>query len=131
MKKVLIVLAILTFLSCKKDIQEPHAKPIESNERIPAVTKTPEAMGKTIFEEKGNCIACHLPDKKRIGPSLRDIAKIYKDKNANIVTFLKGDADPIVDPSQFEVMKTNFAITEEMPDEELKALEAYIYSNLK
>jgi cytochrome c len=29
------------------------------------------------------------------------------------------------------VMKTNFAITEEMSDEELKALEAYMFSKLK
>ncbi|MET0945223.1 MAG: cytochrome C552, partial [Flavobacterium sp.] len=56
---------------------------------------------------------------------------IYKDKNASIVTFLKGEGEPIVDPSQYEVMKTNFAVTKAMSDDELKALEAYVYSNLK
>ena len=48
-----------------------------------------------------------------------------------MVTFLKGNAEPIVDPSQFAVMKTNFPITQAMSDEELKAIESYIYSNLK
>jgi cytochrome c len=48
-----------------------------------------------------------------------------------MVSFLKQEAEPIVDPSQYEVMKTNFAITEEMSDEELIALEAYIFSTLK
>jgi cytochrome c len=38
---------------------------------------------------------------------LQDIAKIYKDKNADMVSFLKGEGEPIVDPSQYEVMKTN------------------------
>jgi hypothetical protein len=43
--------------------------------------------------------------------------------------FFKGEGEPIVDPSQYEVMKTNFAITKAMSDEELKALEAYVYSH--
>jgi cytochrome c len=127
MKKVLLLFAILTFFSCKKESQEPFGKPEASSETV----KTPEVLGKEIFVTKGNCVACHLPDKKLIGPSLHDIAKIYKDKNASIVTFLKGDSEPLVDPSQFAVMKTNFAITEEMSDEELQALEAYINSYLK
>jgi cytochrome c len=129
MKKLLFLFAILTFLSCKKESQESFGKPEASTDA--EVVKTPETIGKEIFETKGNCIACHLPDKKLIGPSLHDIAKIYKDKKANMVTFLKGEGEPIVDPSQYEVMKTNFAITEEMSDEELQALEAYVYSTLK
>lgn len=47
-----------------------------------------------------------------------------------MVVFLKGEGEPIVDPTQFEVMKANFAITKAMSDDELKALEAYVYSNL-
>jgi cytochrome c len=129
MQKLLIIVTLLVLVSCKKESQEPFGKPVETADS--ATVKSPEIVGKEIFENKGNCIACHLPDKKLIGPSLHDIAKIYKDKNADMVTFLKGDGEPIVDPSQFEVMKTNFAITEEMSDEELQALEAYIYSNLK
>jgi cytochrome c len=127
MKKVLLLFAILTFFSCKKESQESFGKPEASSENV----KTPEVVGKEIFITKGNCVACHLPDKKLVGPSLQDIAKIYKEKNGNMVTFLKGDSEPIVDPSQYEVMKTNFAITEEMSDEELQALEAYINSYLK
>lgn len=127
MKKVLLLFAILTFFSCKKESQESFGKPETTAENV----KTPEDLGKEIFVTKGNCVACHLPDKKLVGPSLHDIAKIYKDKKGNIVTFLKGDSEPIVDPSQFAVMKTNFAITEEMSDEELQALEAYINSYLK
>ncbi|MFT7165006.1 MAG: cytochrome c, partial [Flavobacterium sp.] len=34
-------------------------------------------------------------------------------------------------PSQYEVMKTNFVVTKAMSDEELEAIEAYVYSNLK
>ena len=45
--------------------------------------------------------------------------------------FTEKQRPEIVDPSQYDVMKTNFAITKIMSDEELKGLEAYIYSNLK
>ncbi|HEU0135943.1 MAG TPA: c-type cytochrome [Flavobacterium sp.] len=84
--------------------------------------------GRALFDNKGNCAACHQPDQRIIGPSIAEIAKIYKDSNGDIVAFLKENAEPIVDPEQYEVMKTNFAITKKMSDQELKALEAYIYS---
>jgi cytochrome c len=48
-----------------------------------------------------------------------------------MVTFLKGEGEPIVDPTQYAVMKDNFAITKNFSEEELKALEAYVYSHLK
>lgn len=132
MKKVLFLSAVLAFASCKKETSEPTNAATESvSEGESAKAKTPEELGKQIFESNGNCFACHQPDQKVVGPSIKEIAKIYKDKNGNIVTFLKGNAEPIVDPSQFEVMKTNFAITQSMSDEELKAIESYIYSHLK
>ena len=133
MKKVLFLSAVLAFASCKKESQEPFGKSNESTESTSggesAKAKTPADLGKEIFEGKGNCAACHQPDQKIIGPSIKEIAKIYKDKNGNMVDFLKGNAKPIVDPSQFSVMETNFPITKAMYDEELKALEAYMYNN--
>lgn len=135
MKKVLFLSTVLAFASCKKE-QEPFGKSTEStkesySEGESAEAKTPEALGQSIFEGKGNCISCHQVDQKIIGPSIQEIGKTYKDKKGDIVTFLKGNADPIVDPSQFSVMKTNFPVTQAMSDEELKAIEAYIYSHLK
>ncbi|PIF32016.1 cytochrome c [Flavobacterium sp. 9] len=133
MKKVLFLSAVLAFASCKKESTEnPTENSTESySEGESAKAKTPEALGKEIFEGQGNCISCHQVDQKVIGPSLQEIAKTYKDKKGDIVTFLKGNAEPIVDPSQFAVMKTNIPITQAMSDEELKAIETYIYSNLK
>lgn len=135
MKKILFLTAILALSSCKKESQEPFGKTENTTETYSegetAEAKTPEELGKSIFEGKGNCTSCHQVDQKVIGPSIQEIAKIYKDKNANIVIFLKGNGEPIVDPSQFAVMKTNFPVTQAMSDEELKALETYIYSHLK
>jgi len=44
---------------------------------------------------------------------------------------LREESEPIIDPSKYDIMKTNFAITKSMNDEELKALENYIFSFLK
>ncbi|HSD09097.1 c-type cytochrome [Flavobacterium sp.] len=129
MKKLyLIGFAVLTILSCKKESQEPFGKPTETTS---TETKTPEVLGKEIFEGKGNCVACHQVDQKVVGPSIQEMAKIYKEKNGNIVSFLKGDSDAIVDPAQFPVMQANLEITKTFTDEELKAVEAYINSHLK
>ena len=122
MRQIAFIFILALVVSCKKESAEPFGKD---------TTKTPIALGKELFETKGNCVACHLKDQKVIGPSIQDIAKTYQAQNASIVSFLKENAKPIVDPSQYEVMKTNFAITKMMSDEELQAIEAYMYSNLK
>lgn len=128
MKKLIVLSALIALYSCKKEeTKKESLYPTNTEE----VAQTPIELGKEIFEGKGNCIACHQIDKKVIGPSLQDITAIYKSKNADLVTFLKGEGEPIVDPSQYEVMKANFALTKAMSDEELKALEAYIYSHVK
>ena len=126
MKKVALLACLIFVFSCKKESEETFGQPNPTE-----VSQTPEQLGKSIFEGKGNCVACHKINEKLVGPSLQDIAKIYKTQNGDIVSFLKDDAKPLVDPTQYEVMKTNLALTKEMSDEELKGLEAYIYSRIK
>jgi cytochrome c len=126
MKKVALLVCFILIISCKKESQETFGQPNPTE-----VSQTPEQLGKSIFEGKGNCVACHKINEKLVGPSIQDIAKIYKAQNGDIVSFLKDDAKPLVDPTQYEVMKTNFALTKAMSDEELKGLEAYMYSNFK
>jgi len=119
MKNVVVCLIAIVVLSCKNQ----ETKPPET-----VTSQTPVQLGKELFEGKGNCVACHLVNQKVIGPSIQEMSKIYKAQNGNIINFLKNDAAPIIDPSQYEIMQTNFAITKAMSDAELKALEAYIYS---
>ena len=135
MKKVLIIAIAFLAFSCKKQEAEKQAEPAASeatsSEGMAEEIQTPEQLGKQIFEGKGTCISCHKTDVKLIGPSLQDIAKIYKEKNGSIVTFLKEKSEPIVDASQYALMKPNLVLTKTFTDEELQALEAYVYSNLK
>jgi cytochrome c len=129
MKKIILAAVLFAIVSCKKESQESFGKPEETTET--ALAKSPETLGKEIFEGKGNCVACHQVDQKVIGPSIQEIAKIYKEQNGNMVNFLKGESEAIVDPSQFAVMQANLEITKTFTVEELKAVEAYINSKLK
>lgn len=125
-KLVLVFLTTLILFSCKNET--PKEQPLYPETPVSA-EQTQLELGEELFNGKGNCFACHKADQKIIGPSLQEITKIYKDKKGNMYDFLKNDAEPIVDPTQYEVMKTNFAITKAMSDEELNALVAYIYTH--
>ena len=126
MKKVALLVCLIVLISCKKESEETPGQPNPTE-----VSQTPEELGKSIFEGKGNCAACHRMDEKLVGPSVQEIAKIYKAQNGNMVSFLKDEAKPIVDPSQYEVMKINFEITKNFTDEERLAVEEYIFSQGK
>lgn len=141
-KRILFFLGLIGIASCrgKKDTDDfSKSSDNESNQEVitsesePATSESDAIvgnleLGKSLFEGKGTCNACHQPSTKVIGPSIKEIAIAYKKENAAIVKFLKGEGEPIVDPTQFEVMKTNFSITKQMSEEELKSLELYIYS---
>jgi len=122
--KVVIILSFFLAISCDK-----KEKP--KQEEIVTEAQSPADRGKELFDGTGNCFACHKEDQKIIAPSLVEIATIYKKQNGNMVEFLKGNGEPIVDPSQYETMKTNFGITRNMSDEDLKALETYVMSFAK
>ena len=119
MKKLSLIIILFCLFSCKSKEDKSENSLDETATKI---------SGQELFEGEGNCIACHKSDQKIIGPSLQEIAKIYKDNKASIVLFLQEKSEPIIDPSQYEIMKTNFAITKSMSEEELKALEDYIFS---
>ena len=119
MKKLSFIITLFCLISCKSKEDKSETSVDETATKI---------SGQELFEGEGNCIACHKTDQKIIGPSLQEIAKIYKDNKASIVLFLQEKSEPIIDPSQYEIMKTNFAITKSMSEKELKALEDYIFS---
>jgi cytochrome c len=130
MKKLLFACMLAALISCKEEAKKetPALNTEEVSEGEMANMTASEKLGQEIFNGKGNCFSCHKPDQKIIGPSIKEIARIYKEKNGDMIAFLKGDGEPIVDPAQYAVMKTNFAITKNFSEEELKAVEDYIYS---
>lgn len=133
MKKLLALsLMAIAIVSCgKKEEKKEELYPDTVAEPVSAEDQL-VSKGKELFDSnKAACYSCHQMDKKVIGPSIKEIAKIYKEQNGDMVAFLRKKADPIVDPSQYNVMETNFAILKTMSDEEIKSLEAYMMSTVK
>ncbi|WP_166961392.1 c-type cytochrome [Yeosuana marina] len=145
MKKILslILLSIvISFYSCgnKKTNKQPEQITIETNPEVKKeapknVEVSPEQTalikkGQQLFKDK-TCITCHLTDTKVVGPSVKDISRIYKEKDADIVAFLKSESDPIVDtnPGQVTIMKANLdSFVKNLKDDELQAIKAYMMS---
>jgi cytochrome c len=127
---IYICLAACLAFSCGQ--KENNGGGAETADAVaPAELSPVAAHGKEIFESTGTCVACHKPEGDVLAPSLAKLAAAYKSKPGGIVTFLKAEAEPIVDPGRFETMKTNFAITTTMSDDDLKSLEAYILTFAK
>ncbi len=137
MKKLIafiILGAAVSFYSCGDKKQEKVT--IQPKKETPKVNVESEvnavliAKGKKLFKDK-TCFTCHLADTKAIGPSIKEINKIYADKGADIIAFLKGELKPIVDtdPGQVAVMKANLdGFVKDLKDAELNALKAYMLS---
>jgi cytochrome c len=130
--KSLGILALaISLTNCgEKKETDKYGNTVEEN-ATPKTEATVDPLftkGQELFEGNGTCTACHKPDAKVVGPSIKEIAKIYKEKGASIAAFINEESEPIVDPSQYETMKTNFAITKAMTAEERKALEVYMMS---
>ena len=127
MKHLILLLSFaLTIISCGKTEEKKEAlypvKELSAEEQK-------IAWGKELFDgSKATCYSCHRPDKKVIGPSIAEIAKIYKEQNGDMKAFLLEKAEPIVDPAQYATMKTNFNVTKNLPEEELEAIIAYMMS---
>ncbi|MDO9261040.1 MAG: c-type cytochrome [Flavobacteriaceae bacterium] len=131
MKNTILILGIITLItvSCgDKKKEEVATEPTTSTEQVAELTAED---GKALFTSK-TCATCHQPDVKLIGPSIKDINKIYAENNASIVAFLKGEQSPIVDtdPGQVAIMKANLdSFVKDLTDAELKAIEKYMLSH--
>ncbi len=128
-----ILVAAVSFYSCgeKKSDKKQEKVTIQPKKDTP---KTDDvaiiAKGKKLFKDK-TCFTCHMPKEKGIGPSIVEINKIYSDRNADVVAFLKGELKAIVDtdPGQVAVMKANLdGFVKDLKDQELNALKAYMLS---
>ncbi|MCP4978653.1 MAG: c-type cytochrome [Maribacter sp.] len=85
-------------------------------------------LGNRLFSEK-TCITCHAVDQQKDGPSVIEIMTVYKEKNGDIVAFLKGKTHPIVDTtaSQVAIMQANIdGFLKDISDVELNAIATYM-----
>lgn len=83
--------------------------------------------GEAIFTSL-KCGLCHKPDKKGAGPSLKEITQAYAEKEDNLVQYLKGEAEPLIDLGKASVMKSPISKTKELSPSDTKALADYMLS---
>ncbi len=83
--------------------------------------------GQEIFEMKG-CALCHKKSVNTIGPSLRSIWTAYLGKEISLVSYLKGQAEPIVDPARASIMNPQLVKISSLSDENIRKLAEYIVS---
>ncbi|MBQ4822044.1 c-type cytochrome [Aquimarina sp. MMG016] len=123
MQRLILLLSLVVLaVGCQSEKKEKKQITIGTKKE----KASPYDTGKAIFNGKGKCYTCHKIDKKSIGPGVIDIMKVYKDQKGDLIAFLKQEAEPIVDPETYAVMKTNFAIIKTFTEEELNAVEVYM-----
>ena len=128
MRLFIFLIAILVLNSCNTDNKSKK----DSNNGVPQRAELSQDskifLGNRLFSEK-TCITCHAINKKKVGPSVVDIMHVYKNNNADIVSFLKGKSKPIVDTtaSQVAIMQENIdGFLKKITDEELNAIATYM-----
>lgn len=130
MKNYIIFAMVIVFhlLSCQKTKQSQNKKDLPQK-RVQKLSRDSQIfLGNRLFSEK-TCIKCHDVNKHKVGPSIKKIMHIYRQKNGSIVNFLKGDAKPIVDStaSQVAIMQDNInGFIKGLSDEEIKTIATYM-----
>ena len=85
--------------------------------------------GARLFEQRG-CGACHDRTKDQsalgLGPSMEQVAEAYKGHEDEMVKFLRGGCDPIVDEARFPIMHGEIVKMKSLSDSEIRALQKYI-----
>ena len=84
--------------------------------------------GKAVFESL-HCGICHKADKGKSNPSLTEISKAYNGDENGIISYLRGEAEPIVNKERSSVMKRYIEKTGSLSPDDLKSLVEYILNS--
>ena len=78
-----------------------------------------------IFESL-HCGGCHKADTSNAFPSLKEVAGAYQGKEAQLIKYLNGEADPIVQPAKAKIMQRYIEKTKALSDADRRALADFI-----
>ncbi len=81
--------------------------------------------GGGIFDSKG-CTMCHDVSMEKMGPSLQFISTVYMGDEDTLVSYLKGEREPIVRPQNASIMKPQLLKIRTLYEDEVRALARYI-----
>ena len=128
MRLLIYLIAIVLLSSCNTDKKTEKSDEKGAPPRPELSHDSKIFLGNRLFSEK-TCITCHALNTIKKAPSVVEIMNVYKENNADIVAFLKGNSKPIIDTtaSQVAIMQANIdGFLKEITDEELDAIATYM-----
>lgn len=84
--------------------------------------------GQTTFNSL-RCGMCHKPDTGTTMPSLKDIAAAYEGNEDQLLSYLKGESESVVNPGKKGMMTGALLKTKKLEDDQRKALADFILSH--
>lgn len=85
--------------------------------------------GEAIFKSQG-CMSCHKKESSsKVNPSLSEISQAYRDKDAQLINYLKGESEAIVRPEKSGMMKRQVGKTKSLSDADRQALAGFILAH--
>ncbi len=87
----------------------------------------PTSVGGKIFFDKA-CNLCHKRKENRLGPSLKKLARGYKNKENELVLYLQRKGKAIIQPERESIMRTQLAKLRILSESDYNALSKYILS---
>ena len=117
----LLILAIVIFISaCNRQSNNMREQP-KSNTVALNSQQEGENKGLSVFK-KNNCGLCHKEDKTLIGPSVVDIKSTYEGKEKELLAFLKGETQPLMEAEKYSQMAPSIALFKKLKEEDQLAL---------
>jgi cytochrome c551/c552 len=87
-----------------------------------------EHPGKKVFDTL-RCGVCHKPEPFKKYPSLKKVAQAYQGKSEQLVKYLNGEAEAIVEPENTKRMKRYVEKTKALSEADRKILSEFILSH--
>ena len=84
--------------------------------------------GQTTFNSL-RCSMCHKVDTGTTMPSLKEIAAAYAGKEDQLLSYFKGESEPVVKPGKKGMMNGSLEKTKKLEDAQRKALADFILSH--
>ena len=134
MKKIMslavLILGASVLFSCgkkeEKKTEETKESPKKEVTQIEKKVEEKVLTGKELFR-KMNCQTCHSVERVKVGPPLKEIARVYKGHKDELIAFLQGKRPNKIDMGETaHIMHLQVKTTMQMPKEQLEKLADYI-----
>lgn len=83
------------------------------------------ALGLKLFKSKG-CAMCHKKNTLSIGPTIEEISDGYSGKEDDLIRYLKGKGEAIIQPQKAYIMQAQFIKLNAISEKKTRAIARYI-----